>query len=71
MALQLFDNDLGTTRVFTTWDDAKTYALANHPDSIACQALISEQESDNANIRQRVIQWDADGQRTSVYVYPL
>lgn len=71
MALKLFDTQLGTTRVFTTWDEAKTYALSIHPDSTACQALIDEQESDNANIRERVIQWDADGVRTSVYVYPL
>ncbi len=71
MALKLFDNNLGKTRVFSTWDAAKTWALANHPDSTACQALIAEQETDNANIRERVIQWDADGVRTSVYVYPL
>ncbi len=71
MALKLWDNELGSTRVFATWDAAKTYALSVHPDSSACNTLISEQESDNANIRERVIQWEVDGTRYSVYVYPL
>ena len=72
MALKLHDNELGAgARVFTTWDATKTWALANHPDSTACQALIDEQEADNDNIRERVIQWEVDGVRQSVFVYPI
>ena len=70
MAVKLWDNELGPrARVFTSWNAAKTWALANHPDSTACQALIDEQEADNDNIRERIIQWEVDGVRQSVYVY--
>ena len=70
MALKLHDNELGAgARVFTTWESAKTWALATHPDSTACQALIDEQEADNDNIRQRIIQWEVDGVRQSVFVH--
>ena len=71
MALKLWDNALGTTRIWPTWEKAKEYALANHPDSTACQTLIDEQEADNDNIRERVIQWEDGGTRYSVFVYPL